>query len=116
VADSVNAGGGRFLEGVLPDADDFPSPAPELAGDAAVVRHVVFALFVPELSVCFGPLVAFGAAVPEPSLWEQTRKTTEGSPKGVAPFAGMQMPSNIRRRSRRPYALGTEGAAVDRSL
>ena len=29
---------------MLPDADDFPSPAPKLAGDAFVASHVVFAL------------------------------------------------------------------------
>ena len=55
--------------------------------------------------------VALRAAVPEPSLWEQTRKTTEGSPKGVAPFAGKQMPSNIRRQRRRSSASGTQSRA-----
>jgi hypothetical protein len=29
---------------VLPDADNFPSLPPELAGDAFVASHVVFAL------------------------------------------------------------------------
>ena len=33
----------------------------------------------------------------EPRLWEEPRKTTEGSPRGVAPSAGRQMPSNGRR-------------------
>ena len=114
--DAVEASVGGFLERMLPDADDFPSPAPEPAGDAAVVGHVGLAFAVPEGAVGFRACVALGAAVPEPSLWEQTRKTTEGSPEGVAPFAGTQMPSTIHRRRRRPYALGTEGAAVDRSL
>lgn len=54
----------------MPDADDFPSPAPELARDAAVAGHVVFALFVPELPVGFGARVALGTAVPETSVDE----------------------------------------------
>ncbi len=29
----------------------------------------------------------------EPRLWEEPQKTTEGSPGGVAPSAGRQMPS-----------------------
>jgi len=95
----------------LPDADDYPSPAPELAGDAAVAGHVGLAFAVPELSVGPRAGVTLGAAVPEPSLWEQTRKTTEGGPKGVAPFAGMQMPSNIRRRRRRLFAWGRQSRA-----
>ena len=59
-----------FLEGMLQEADDFPSPAPELAGDAAVAGHVVFALFVPELPVGFRAGVALGAAVPKASVDE----------------------------------------------
>jgi len=66
---------------------------------------------IPKLPVGFRTRVALGAAVPEPSLWEQTRRTTEGSPKGVAPFAGKQMPSNIRRRRRRPFPWGTQRRA-----
>ena len=96
--DAVEASVGGFLERMLPDADDFPAFVAELAGDTLVARHVVGVLFVPELSVGFRAGVALRTAVPEPSLWEQTRKTTEGSPKGVAPFAGKQMPSNIHRR------------------
>ena len=100
--DAGEASVGGFFEGMLPDADDFPSPAPKLAGDVAVAGHVGLAFPVPEGAVGFRAGVALGAAVPEPSLWEQPRKTTEGSPKGVAPFAGKQMPSTIRRRKRRP--------------
>jgi hypothetical protein len=33
-----------FFEGVLPDADDFPALVAELAGDAFIASHVVFAL------------------------------------------------------------------------
>jgi hypothetical protein len=86
----------------LPDADDFPSLPAELAIDALIAGHVALALFIPEGAVGFRAGVALGAAVPEPSLWEQTRETTEGSPKGVATFAGKQMPSTIRRRRWRP--------------
>jgi hypothetical protein len=43
-ADAVKAKGRGFLEGVLPDADDFPSLPTELAGDALIADHVVFAL------------------------------------------------------------------------
>ena len=66
----MEAGGGGFPEGVLPDADDFPSPAAELAGDAFIAGHVVFALFVPELPVGFWARVALGAAVPKTSVDE----------------------------------------------
>jgi hypothetical protein len=52
---------------VLPDADDLQVLAAELAVHAFIVSHVVFAFFVPELSVCFGPRVAIGAAVPKAS-------------------------------------------------
>ncbi len=50
---------------MLPDADDFPASAAELAGDAAVAGHVFLTLFVPELPVGFRAGVALGAAVPE---------------------------------------------------
>jgi hypothetical protein len=96
---------------MLPDADDFPSPAPELAGNALVAGQVVLALLVPEFPVGFRAGVAFWAAVPEPSLWKKTRKTTEGSPKGVAPFAGKQMPSNIRQRARHTSLWGERNRA-----
>jgi hypothetical protein len=39
--DAVEAGLGGFLEGVLPDADDFSSPTAELVVDAAIAGHVV---------------------------------------------------------------------------
>ena len=57
--DAVEAGGGGFLESVLPGADDFPSPAPELAGDATVAGYVGLAFAVPE-----GAIGALGADVP----------------------------------------------------
>ncbi len=69
-AHAVEAGLGGFLEGVLPDADNFPSLPPELAVDALIAGHVVFSLFVPELPVGFGAGVALGAAVPETSVDE----------------------------------------------
>jgi hypothetical protein len=43
-ADAVEANGRRFLEGVLPDADNFPSLSAELVGDAFVSGHVIFTL------------------------------------------------------------------------
>ena len=48
-------GVGGFLEGVLPDADDFPALAAEFAGDPAVAGNVAFALFVPELLLSAPP-------------------------------------------------------------
>ena len=59
-----------FFEGMLPDADDFPSPAPKLAGDVAVAGHVGLAFAVPEDAVGFRAGVALGAAVPEASVDE----------------------------------------------
>jgi hypothetical protein len=55
---------------MLPDADNTPPMLPELAGDAAVAGHVVFALAVPEGAVGFGAGVALGAAVPKTSVDE----------------------------------------------
>lgn len=56
---------GGFLEGMLPDTDDFPALLAELAGDAFIAGHVVFALFIPELPICLRAGVALGAAVPK---------------------------------------------------
>ena len=53
---------------MLPDADDFPALATELAVHAFVTGHVVFALFIPELPVGSGAGVALGATVPEASV------------------------------------------------
>ena len=47
-ADAIEAGVGGFLEGMLPDADDFPSPAPELASNASIAGHVGLAFAVPD--------------------------------------------------------------------
>ena len=60
-ADAVKAGLRRFPEGVLPDADDFPSLPAELAGDAPIAGNVVFAFSIPKLPVGFGAGVALGA-------------------------------------------------------
>ena len=68
--DAVEADGRRFLEGMLPDADDFPSLAAKLTGDALVARHVVLSLFIPELPVGFWPRVALEAVVPKTSVDE----------------------------------------------
>ncbi len=67
-ADAVKAKGRGFLEGVLPDADDFPSLPAELAVHASVPGHVVGALFIPESAVGFRTGVALGATVPETSV------------------------------------------------
>jgi hypothetical protein len=71
-ADAVQAGRGGFLEGVLPDADNFPALAAELTGDTAVAGHVVFAFAVPELPVGFRARIALWAAVPETSIDEDS--------------------------------------------
>ncbi len=56
------------LEGMLPDADDFPSLPAELAGDAAIAGHVLFTFAAPEGAVGFRAGVALGAAVPEAAI------------------------------------------------
>ena len=43
---------------MLPDADDFPSPAPKLAGDVAVAGHVGLAFADQEVAVGFRAGVA----------------------------------------------------------
>jgi hypothetical protein len=64
-ADSIEAGLGGFLEGVLPDADDFPSLLAKLAVDASVAGYVVLSFFIPKLPVGLRAGVALGTAVPE---------------------------------------------------
>lgn len=54
----------------MPDTDDYPSLAAELARDALVASHVAPALFIPELPVGFRAGVALRAAVPETSVYE----------------------------------------------
>ncbi len=66
--DAIKAGLGGFLEGVLPDADDFPSLEAKLTGDAFVASHVGLAFAVPKGAVGFRAGVALGAAVPETSV------------------------------------------------
>ncbi len=72
LADAVEAGGGEFFEGVLPDADDFPSLPAELAVHAPVAVHVIVAFLVPKLSIGFRAGVALGTAVPETSVDEDS--------------------------------------------
>ena len=67
-AEVVEASGGGFLEGMLPDADDFPSLAAELAGDVAVAGHVGLAFAVSEGAVGFRAGVALAAATPTASV------------------------------------------------
>ncbi len=55
---------------MLPDADDLPPLAAELAGDAFVAGHVLFAFAVPECTVGFRAGVALGTTVPETSIDE----------------------------------------------
>jgi hypothetical protein len=64
---ATNAGearGGGFLEGMLPDADDFPSPASERAVHAAVAGHVGLAFAVPEDAVAVRTGGALAAVMP----------------------------------------------------
>ena len=49
---------------MLPDADDFPSPAPELAGDSLIAGDVVFAFAVPEGAVGVRAGGSLAAAMP----------------------------------------------------
>ena len=69
-ADAGEASVGRFFEGMLPDADDFPSPAPKLAGDVAIAGYVGLAFAIPEGAVGFRAGVALRTAVPETSVDE----------------------------------------------
>ena len=62
--DAGEASVGGFLEGMLPDADDFPALAAELAGNAFVAGHVGLAFAVPEGAVGFRPGVALAAVTP----------------------------------------------------
>jgi hypothetical protein len=48
-----------------------PLPA-ELTVDAPVAGHVVLALFIPELPICFRAGVALGAALPKTSVDEDS--------------------------------------------
>ena len=61
---------GGFSEGVLPDADDFPSLSAELADDAPVAGHIVVVFFIPESAVGFRARVALRASVPETAIDE----------------------------------------------
>ena len=58
------AGVGGFFEGMLPDADDFPAPAPELAGYVAVAGHVGLVFTVREGAVGVRAGVSLAAAMP----------------------------------------------------
>ena len=55
---------------MLPDAEDFPSLPSELAVDAHIAGHVLFAFAVPEGAVGFRAGVALRAAVPKTSVNE----------------------------------------------
>ena len=66
-ADAGEASVGGFLEGMLPDGDDFSSPAPELVGDAAVAGHVGLAFAVPDGAVGVRAGGARAAAMPTAS-------------------------------------------------
>ena len=66
-ADAGEASVGGFLEGMLPDANDFPSPAPELAGDSLIAGHVGLAFAAPEGVVGFRSGGALAAAMPTAS-------------------------------------------------
>ena len=90
-AEAYKAAVGRFPKGVLPDADDFPALAAELAVDSVVTGPVVLALFVPELLVGFRSSVAVGAAVPETAV-DKDRDLLLG--KGEVRLSGQRkMPS-----------------------
>ena len=85
---SINTSSRRLLEGMLPDADDLPFPAQELAGDEAVAGYVGLAFAVPEGAVGFGTRVTLGAAVPTASAarWWNV-KCQDGTPIASSAFA-----------------------------
>jgi hypothetical protein len=78
---------------MLPDADDFPSLPPELAGDAAVAGHVGLAFAVPEGAVGFRAGVALGAAVPEASVDEDGDFILRESEVGLSGQSKMPSPA-----------------------
>lgn len=78
--DAGEAGIGRFLEGMLPDADGFLSPAPELTGNAFIAGHVGLAFPVPEGAIGFGAGGALGAVVPETTLDEDEQAAQRRRP------------------------------------
>lgn len=82
------------MEGVLPDADDFPALAAEFAGDAEIASHVVSALFVPELPVGFRAGVALGAAVPEATVDEDGDFVTGKGKVGLSGQRKMPSPAD----------------------
>ena len=102
------------MESMLPDADDFPSPAPEMVVYAAVAGHVGLAFAVPAGAVSFRPGVTLWAVVPTASA--ATRRNVKSqdvtplpsdptcqvsSTCQCPPFAGptrRTMPSAVRRR------------------
>jgi hypothetical protein len=87
-ADAVEAGGRGFLEGVLPNADDFPSLPAELKVHAFVAGYVVLALFVPEFPVSFRTGVALGADMPIASaVRRQKVRDCYIQDIGLTPFA-----------------------------
>ena len=105
--DALEASLRRFLEGVLPDADDFPSLPAELAGDAFIAGHVVLPLFIPESAVGFGAGVALGAAVPEASVDKDGNRVL--GKREVSLSGQRQMPSpdpwNVKCQDVTPPAL-----------
>ncbi len=82
------------MKRVLPDADNFPTPAPELARDAAVAGHVGLAFAVPKGAVGFRTGVALGAAVPEASVDKDGDFVTWKGKVGLSEQRKMPSPSS----------------------
>jgi hypothetical protein len=91
--DACEAGGGGFLERVLPDADDFPSLAAELAVDTFVAGHVLLALSIPECAVGFRAGIAPRAPVPKTSINENSNLHFRKSKVGLSKQRQMSSPS-----------------------
>ena len=79
---------------MLPDADDFSSPPPELAGYAAVADHVFLAFAVPKGAVSFRPGVALGAGAPTASAVMRRNVKCQD----VTPIATMRGAAHLQAR------------------
>jgi hypothetical protein len=69
--DPVYAPNRLFGQGMLPDADDFPSVFLEFPIDSAVSLLVGDHLGIPELRICLWTGVAHGASVPKTAVNKQ---------------------------------------------
>ena len=93
-ADAGEAGAGGFLEGMLPDADDFPSNTPESEIHAAVAGHIGLAFTVPEGAIGFRAGVTLWATGPKTSIDEDSDFLFRERKVGIAGQRKMPSPAS----------------------